>query len=178
MSKQQIPSIIQNKFKRELYKINEYVYFEWLGQKEYGYVIQIYQSSGTISYMVQGKKYRYPCGVQIKSFKSGTAGYIFHEQTQELGQAEIKRRFDAGTVPTVTTRPTKLEPSQDKVSRTDVSTIINEVPQRRRTPKQPATVDVQPRDNRTTKNNRTTRTDHSKLAAAIERQKSFLRKFT
>jgi len=179
MTKQKIPTTIQNKFKRELYKDGEYVYFDWLGQKKYGYIIRIYQRSGTVGYMVQGKKYCYPCGVQIKTWRSGSAGHILYEQTQELGQEEIKRRFDTGTISADTARTKSTQTSKDKVQRGSVKTTNDELLQPKRATKHRAKNDD--KSSNTSNNKATTtrrRNSYSKLDEAVQKQKDFLRKFT
>jgi len=179
MAKQKIPTSIQNKFKRELYKVGDYVYFDWLGQKEYGHVIQIYQSSGTTTYMVQGKKYRYPCGVQIKTWRSGTAGYIFYEQTQEFGQDEIRRRFESRTVSQDSTRTKRTQSSKDKVRGGNAKATNNEVSQPKRATKHRTKNDDKSSNTANIKGTTTRRRkSYSKLDEAVQKQKDFLRKFT
>lgn len=179
MAKQKIPTTIQNKFKRELYKVGDYVYFDWLGQKEYGYITRIYQSSGTTTYMVQGKKYRYPCGVQIKTYRSGTAGYIFYEQTKELGQDEIRRRFDARTVSQDSTRTKRTQSSKDKVRGGNVKATNNEVSQPKRAAQYRTKNDDKSSNTANSKGTTTRRRkSYSKLDEAVQKQKDFLRKFT
>lgn len=179
MAKQKLPVAIQNKFKQTLYKDGEYVYFDWLGQKEYGYVTRSYQSSGTTTYMVQGKKHRYPCGVQIKTYRSSTAGHIFYEETRELGQDEIRRRFESGSIPKNSTRTTRVEPGKDNVRGGNVKATNNEISQPKRAAKHSTKNDV--KSSNTTNSKGTTtrrRKSYSKLDEAVQKQKDFLRKFT
>jgi hypothetical protein len=179
MAKQKIPTTIQNKFKRELYKVGEYVYFNWLGQKEYGYITRIYQSSGTTTYMVQGKKYRYPCGVQIKTYRSGTDGYIFYEQTREFGQDEIRRRFESRTVSQDSTRTKRTQSSKDKVRGGTVKATNNEVSQPKRAAEHRTKNDDKSGNTANSKGTTTRRRkSYSKLDEAVQKQKDFLRKFT
>lgn len=179
MAKQKIPTTIQNKFNRKLYKVGDYVYFDWLSEKQYGYITKVYQSGSTNMYMVQGKEYRYPCGVQIKTYKYGSAGYIIHEQTEEFGQDELKRRFESKTVSRDSTGPNRTQSSKAPVRRNVTSTTNNEVLR----PKKPAangTKNVVKSSNTT--NSKATakrgRKSYSKLDEAVQKQKDFLRKFT
>jgi len=178
MAKQKIPTSIQNKFNRQQFKVGDYVYINFLGEKLYGYVKKITERSGTFTYMVQTSTYSYPCGIQIDEYESGTAGNILFNDTKQIGSEEIKRRFDVGTIPRVITRSARPEPRQDTVKRTDVDITVSKVSPKRRKTKQPRTVDVQPSDNGNTQSNRTRRKSYSKLDEAIEKQKNFLRKFT
>jgi len=179
MAKQKIPTAIQTKFNRKLYKVGDYVYFDWLSEKQYGYITKVYQSGSTNMYMVQGNKYFYPCGVQIKTYKYGSAGYIIHEQTEEFGQDELKRRFESKTVSRDSTGPIRTQSSKAPVRGNVASTTNDEVLR----PKKPAangTKNVVKSSN-TTNSKATTnrgRKSYSKLDEAIQKQKDFLRKFT
>ena len=179
MAKQKIPTSIQNKFKRELYKVGDYVYFNWLGQQEYGHIIRIYQSGGTTMYMVQGKMYRYPCGVQIKTYRYGEGGYILYEQTREFGQDEIRRRFESRTISQDSTGTKRIQSSKDKVRGGNVKATNNEVLQPKRATEHRTKNDA--KSSNTTNSEGTTtrrRKSYSKLDDAVQKQKDFLRKFT
>lgn len=179
MAKQKIPTTIQNKFKRELYKVGEYVYFNWLGQKDYGYVIRVYQNGGTINYMVQGKNYRYPCGVQIKTYRSGTAGYIFYEQTQEFGQDKIRRRFESRSISKNASRTKTIETSKNNAWRGNDKTTNDAVLQSKKSTKHRAKNDDKSSNTANSKGTTTRRRkSYSKLDEAIQKQRDFLRKFT
>ena len=179
MAKQKLPATIQKKFDRKLYKVGDYVYFDWLSEKQYGYITKVYKSSNTYMYMVQGENYRYPCGIQIKTYKYGSAGYIIYEQTQDLGQDELKRRFESRSVSRDSTRPIGTQPSKDEVRRNLTSTTNDEVLQPRKSSKHAPKNVVKPSN--TTNSKGTTkrgRKSYSKLDEAVQKQKEFLRKFT
>lgn len=94
MSTKKIPNTISDKFKRKLYKINDFVCIYWLKEKKYGYITKINErSGGVISYMVKTQKYSYPCGIKIKEYKSAFAGVIAVEETKSLGSKFIQQQF-------------------------------------------------------------------------------------
>ena len=179
MAKQKIPTTIQNKFRTKLFKQGEYVYINWLGLKEYGFIKRIYKSGDSFSYMVQTHSYVYPCGIQIKNYKSSIAGCILYEQTKEFGSVEIKRRYESGSISQNACRPKSIETSKNTI-RGNADSRTNAKVSRPKKPRKHSTENAVEssatrNDIRTTKRRRKS---YSKLDEAVQKQKDFLRKFT
>jgi hypothetical protein len=179
MAKQKIPTTIQNKFRTKLFKQGEYVYINWLGLKEYGFIKRIYKSGDSFSYMVQTHSYVYPCGIQIKNYKSSIAGCILYEQTKEFGSVEIKRRYESGSISQNACGAKPIETSKNTIrgnadSRTSVKVSRPKKPRKHST-ENAVESSATRNDSRTTKR---TRKSYSKLDQAIQKQRDFLRKFT
>ena len=98
MAKQStIPDAIIKQFNKAQFKVDDVVFFTWLGTKKYGHVTKIKEASWGIQYFVESKDRRYPCGVSIKGHKTTyTTGCINVEETRSIGSDEIKRRIQTG----------------------------------------------------------------------------------
>jgi hypothetical protein len=95
--KQNVPENIEKQFNKALFKIGEPVFFTWLGTKKYGYVTAIKQTNWGIQYTVEANNTRYPCGVQIKGYRTTyTTGCIFVDETRSFDADELKRRCQSG----------------------------------------------------------------------------------
>jgi hypothetical protein len=95
--KPQAPENIEKQFNKALFKIGEPVFFTWLGTKKYGYVTAIKQTNWGIQYTVEANNTRYPCGVQIKGYRTTyTTGCIFVDETRSFDADELKRRCQSG----------------------------------------------------------------------------------
>jgi len=169
MAKQKIPTTIQNKFRTKLFKQGEYVYINWLGLKEYGFIKRIYKSGDSFSYMVQTHK----------NYKSSIAGCILYEQTKEFGSVEIKRRYESGSISQNACGAKPIETSKNTIrgnadSRTSVKVSRPKKPRKHST-ENAVESSATRNDSRTTKR---TRKSYSKLDQAIQKQRDFLRKFT
>jgi hypothetical protein len=98
--KQQAPETIEKQFNKALFKTGEPVYFTWLGAKKYGHVTNHKQTNWGIQYTVTSDSTRYPCGIQIKEYRTQYAiGCIFFEETRTIGSTELNRRIAAGEQP-------------------------------------------------------------------------------
>jgi hypothetical protein len=93
--KQNISDSTRIKFNKPQFKIGDAVYFTWLGQKKYGYVIRFKETSWGIQYTVEtNNRMRYPCGIQIAESRTEYhTGCILYTETKQLGTDEITRRI-------------------------------------------------------------------------------------
>lgn len=92
-----VPDAIIKQFNKAQFKIDDVVFFTWLGTKKYGHVTKIKETSWGIQYMVESQTRRYPCGVSIKGHKTTyTTGCIDIDETKSIGSNEIKRRIQTG----------------------------------------------------------------------------------
>ena len=95
--KQSVPDAIIKQFDKPQFKIDDAVFFTWLGAKKYGYVKRFKESSWGIQYLVESNNTRYPCGISIKGHKTAyTTGCINIDETRSIGQVELKRRIQTG----------------------------------------------------------------------------------
>ena len=87
----------QRRLFKQHFKIGEPVFFIWLGQKKYGYVIRTKEANWGIQYTVESEDVRYPCGIEIKGSKTSyTTGYINYEDTRAIDREELIRRAEIG----------------------------------------------------------------------------------
>lgn len=87
----------QRRLFKQHFKIGEPVFFIWLGQKKYGYVIRTKEANWGIQYTVESEDTRYPCGIEIKGSKTSyTTGYINYEATRAIDREELVRRAEIG----------------------------------------------------------------------------------
>jgi hypothetical protein len=92
-----IPDNIEKQFNKALFKQGEPVLFTWLGAKKYGYVKNHKTTSWGIQYSVRANDTTYPCGIQIKGYKTSYyTGCILFEETTASGVDALKKRIDAG----------------------------------------------------------------------------------
>ena len=82
MKKKKLPKYIQEKFKKQQFKIGDTVKWEFLGESGWGIVKKILKANDKITYMVKAGKYTYPCGIQIKEYSSYYAGSIDYETSK------------------------------------------------------------------------------------------------
>ena len=102
-TKLKIPDLIQSKFNKIQFKLDDPVIFTWLGMKKYGYVINTKKVAWGIQYTVQDVDAKYPCGIQIKSNKTAyTTGCILYDDTRSIGEIELKRRIQTNNNRTIT----------------------------------------------------------------------------
>lgn len=183
--KQKIPNYIQAKIKRPQYKVGDAVCIRWLGQIKYGIIERIYQRYEEARYMVNAGGTKYPCGIQIKEYKSpnADAGFVIHESGEST--ESIRRKAQAANTRVVknTSGPTVRNTDQRKVSGPDVSDT-NSTDARTSRPKTTSRkVDNKSSDSgnsRITTKTRSTKSKskNTKLDDAIQRQKDFLNGFT
>ncbi len=166
MKKQKLPKYIQEKFKKAQFKVGDKVKYEFLGDDGWGIITKIQKFNETVSYMVQGNGYSYPCGLQIKEYSSYYAGSIDYEASKNqrnnepTASAETKKRNDNKT--------------RKRVSGSSSNTISN-TKIRHRSKNDSRNGDG---DNSKTDETSTAAIKNIELEDAISKQQSFLRKFT
>ena len=165
MKRQKLPKYIQQKFKKPQYKIGDRVKYEFLGEHGWGKVTKINKYNDKITYMVKGKGYTYPCGLQIKEYRSYYAGSIDYAETnkrnnESTGVSATKKRINNQT--------------RERVSRSDSNTISETG--------SGYSSENDSRDgndqNTSTNKDSTERIESKELNDAIDKQKDFLRRFT
>jgi hypothetical protein len=179
--KQQAPDAIIKQFEKPQFKIDDAVFFTWLGAKKYGYVKTYKTSSWGIQYLVESNDTRYPCGISIKGHKTAyTTGCINFDETRSIGQDEIKRRIQTGHSSTYTelfadTRRTEDESRSESTSSKHISTSNSKTTKSTRANNTRKDV-VKPSANGNSTRTRKKR-GNSELDDAIQRQRDFLNGF-
>ena len=179
--KQQAPDAIIKQFEKPQFKIDDAVFFTWLGAKKYGYVKTYKTSSWGIQYLVESNDTRYPCGISIKGHKTAyTTGCINIDETRSIGQDEIKKRIQTGHSSTYTelftdTRRTEDESGSKSASSKRLSGTDSKAIKSPRSNNKGKDV-VKPSANGNATGTRKKRGD-SELDGAIQRQRDFLNGF-
>ena len=179
--KQQAPDAIIKQFEKPQFKINDVVFFTWLGAKKYGYVKTYKTATWGIQYMVESDDTRYPCGVSIKGHKTAyTTGCINVDETRSIGRCKIERRIQTGHSSTYTelftdTRRTEDESGSKYTSRKRISPSNSKATKSTRSNIEGKDV-VKLSANGNTTGTRKKRGD-SELDTAIQRQRDFLNGF-
>lgn len=187
MAKKQVDEKIQAKFEKPQFSVEDAVYFSFLGQKQYGYVSKITQVNWGVKYTVQAANgLRYPCGISIQGIKTQyEAGFIYLEESKELGSAECRRRYDVARESrqnprvSLNARRTEIEVQDDhQESKRDVDTAIGKMDagtKRRNSTKNAS----KSSDDGMSSSNRKKRSPvkNAELTNAIQRQKDFLNGF-
>ena len=117
MKKKKLPKYIQEKFKKQQFKIGDTVKWEFLGESGWGIVKKILKANDKITYMVKTGKYTYPCGIQIKEYSSYYAGSIDYETSKNRSN-NVKTG-----IPTTKTRTDNQ--TRKRLSGSDSNTISN-----------------------------------------------------
>ena len=113
--KQHVPDAIIKQFEKPQFKIDDAVFFTWLGAKKYGYVKTFKTSSWGIQYMVESDNTKYPCGISIKGHKTAyTTGCINIDETRSIGQDELRKRIQTGHSSTYTELFTNTRGAEDE----------------------------------------------------------------
>jgi hypothetical protein len=163
--KKKFPKYIQDKFTKPQFKVGDKVFYEFLGDKGWGIVTKIQKHNETVSYMVKGRGYTYPCGLQIKEHRSYYAGSIDFEKSKNQRNNE-------------STRSTKTKERIDNKSRKrvsgNVSSSISDTRIRHSSEDDTGNGNA---DNSNSNKQSTTTTKNVELEDAIDKQKQFLRKF-
>ena len=91
--KNKIPAYVLKQFNKAVYKLGDEVIIKWLGQIKQGHVTKFKKNNWGISYTVdvsdespkkENQITRYPCGIQIKEYKTEyDVGLILHDRTQQ-----------------------------------------------------------------------------------------------
>lgn len=181
IKKQNLPESIQKQFIKNQFKPGDAVFFIWLGSKKYGYVTETKERNWGIQYTVESEGTRYPCGIQIKTYKTTyTTGYIVNDETRSLGQQELITRIQTGYSSAYTgifehpSRSTSESKSDDTTSKRLSSKNSSTTKSTRTNTKSKATIEsstagVQSNDSKKRRNN--------KLDDAIQKQRDFLSGF-
>jgi hypothetical protein len=182
MAKQpNIPDTILKQFNKVQFKPGEIVFFTWLGTKKYGYVKAIKETNWGIQYTVEANGTKYPCGIQIKGYKTTyTTGCIYADETRSYGVEELERRSQTGhfsTYSEVIREPGRTETKSGSSNRSSGS-VPN--PPNRKTKNRKSNVstsDANIDSNNGVQSNNTKKRKDSKLDSAIQRQRDFLNGF-
>ena len=166
MKKKKLPKYIQEKFKKQQFKIGDTVKWEFLGESGWGIVKKILKTNDKITYMVKTSKYTYPCGIQIKEYSSYYAGSIDYETSKnrsnnvKTGVSETKTRNDNKT--------------RKRLSRPNGNTISDT-----RSRSRSANDSRNGNEYNIETNSRSKTTNqNTELDQEIDKQKNFLRRFT
>lgn len=187
MAKQKITDKLQAKFDRPQFREGDAVYFSWLGQKKYGYVLRFKKSNWGICYTIQSTcGTRYPCGIRIDGIPTTyNVGLILFNETKEFGAERLNKIINGNGATVETsgilehTRWPEVESRiSDTPSQSDVdSTIgtVHETTSRKHSRKN----DVGASNNTVPRNNRkkSKPVKNAELTNAIQRQKDFLNGF-
>jgi hypothetical protein len=178
-----IPDNVEKQFNKALFKQGELVLFTWLGAKKYGYVKTHKKTNWGIQYSVRSNDTTYPCGIQIKGYKTSYhTGCILFEETTASGVDELKKRIDAGPRTYTDSEIFRDAPRPKDESRSSNSNKRNVTSNTDRktksNTKRPARVenDVQPSNNGVQQQH-TKKRKNVELDSAIERQRDFLNGF-
>jgi len=165
MKKQKFPKYIQEKFKKAQFKVGDCVKYEFLGDNGWGYITKIQKFNETVSYMVQGNGYSYPCGLQIKEHSSYYAGTIDYEASKNQQN-------------NATARNKKTSERNDNKTRKRVSgSSSNTISDTRSGFKSKNSSRNGNADNSTSSKTSKATVRNIELEDAIDKQKDFLRKF-
>ena len=165
MKKQKFPKYIQEKFKKAQFKVGDRVKYEFLGDNGWGYITKIQKFNETVSYMVQGNGYSYPCGLQIKEHSSYYAGTIDYEASKNQQN-------------NATARNKKTSERNDNKTRKRVSgSSSNTISDTRSGFKSKNSSRNGNADNSTSSKTSKATVRNSEIEDAIDKQKDFLRKF-
>jgi hypothetical protein len=166
MKKKKLPKYIQEKFKKQQFKIGDAVKWEFLGESGWGIVKKILKANDKITYMVKTGKYTYPCGIQIKEYSSYYAGSIDYE-TSKNRPNNVKTRIS-----TIETRNDNK--TRKRLSGSNGNTISDT------RSRSGSTNDFRNGNEYNTETNSRSKTtdQNTELDQEIDKQKNFLRRFT
>ena len=176
-----VPDTIQKQFNKVQFKPGEIVFFTWLGTKKYGYVKATKETNWGIQYTVEANNTRYPCGIQIKGYKTTyTTGCIYADETRAYGAEELERRYQTGHASTYSEviRDSGRPTDESRGGNRNVRSISDNAS---RKTKKSKTDNVRKNgsgdgDNGVQSNN-TTKRKNTELDSAIQRQRDFLNGF-
>lgn len=181
--KQNIPDSIEKQFNKALFKLGEPVFFTWLGSKKYGYVNKHKQANWGTQYSVLSMGTTYPCGIQIKEYKTSYhTGCIIFDETNRLGNDELKKRIDSGPSPYTTsevfrdTSRTTNEIASNNSNKRKSSNKSNTKTKSNSTGSNGVENDVQPSNNGVQQRDSKKR-KNTELDSAIQKQRNFLNGF-
>jgi hypothetical protein len=179
--KELVPDNIQKQFNKVQFKPGEIVFFTWLGTKKYGYVKATKETNWGIQYTVEANNTRYPCGIQIKGFKTTyTTGCIYAEETRSIGTDELKRRSQTGGKHTYSEviRDTPRPKDEGGSDNRNVRSVSDNTSRKTKKPKtNNSGKDAILNSNDRVQSSNTKKRKDSKLDSAIQRQRDFLNGF-
>jgi hypothetical protein len=176
-----IPENIQKQFEKPQFREGDAVFFVWLGSKKYGYVTTFKKVNWGIQYTVESEGVRYPCGIEIKTYKTTyTTGCIRFDDTRSIGQQELITRIQTGHPSTyselfIDTRRTEVQSRSESTTSKRVS-VQNSKRAKSAGSNNSATNAIQSSINGNTSGNGKKR-KNSELDAAVQRQRDFLNGF-
>ena len=179
--KQSIPENIQKQFEKPQFREGDAVFFVWLGSKKYGYVTTFKKVNWGIQYTVESEGVRYPCGIEIKTYKTTyTTGCIYADETRSYGVEELKRRSQTGHKSTYSevireSGGTKNEIRSGNRNVGSVSDTTNRKTKQSRANTSTKNADIS--SNTRVQSNNTKKRKDSELNSAIQRQRDFLNGF-
>jgi hypothetical protein len=179
--KELVPDNIQKQFNKVQFKPGEIVFFTWLGTKKYGYVKATKETNWGIQYTVESNNTRYPCGIQIKGYKTAyTTGCIYAEETRSIGTDELKRRSQNGGKHTYSEiiRDTPRPKDEGGSNNRNVGSVSDStVRKTKKSKSNNVGKDVVINSNDGVQPSNTTKRKNSELDTAIQRQRDFLNGF-
>jgi hypothetical protein len=179
--KSNVPENIQKQFDKPQFKQGDPVFFSWLGSKKYGYVTFFKTTNWGIQYTVEENNVRYPCGIEIKTYKTAyTTGYIRYDETRSIGRDELITRIQTGHSSTyselfIDTRRTEVQSGSTSGVSKRVSAKNTKGVKSTKSNVKGKDV-VQPSANGNTAGDRKKR-GNTELDSAIEKQRNFLNGF-
>ena len=176
-----VPENIQKQFDKPQFKQGDPVFFSWLGSKKYGYVTFFKTTNWGIQYTVEENNVRYPCGIEIKTYKTAyTTGYIRYDETRSIGRDELITRIQTGHSSTyselfIDTRRTTVQSGSTSPTSKRISAKNTKGVKSTKSNVKGKDV-VQPSSNGNTAGDRKKRGNHE-LDDAIQKQRDFLNGF-
>ena len=159
------PKNIVKQFNRPQFKVGDWVYFTWLGAKQYGYVKKIITKNWGVQYTVEAEVYKqiykYPCGIAIKGYTTSyNVGCILREESKKLLKDKGRTIDESRDDNKSWRRDVNGNSSKITTSRNNARKIVNESS-----------------STRICDSSATKQQDNAELKAAIQKQKDFLNGF-
>ncbi len=187
MAKTKISEKLQSKFDKPQFRERDAVYFSWLGQKKYGYVLRFKKSNWGICYTIQSTcGTRYPCGIKIDGIPTSyNVGLILFNETKDLGKERLDEIVDRNRTTGKTYSISEYSGGSEiesgssyTTNQPDVSVVSGEI-------SKPTQRKHSRKNDDSVSNNAVSRNDRKKskpvknaeLTNAIQRQKDFLNGF-
>jgi len=179
--KQSAPENILKQFEKPQFREGDAVFFVWLGSKKYGYVTTFKKVNWGIQYTVESEGVRYPCGIEIKTYKTTyTTGCIRFDETRSLGQEELVTRIQTGH-PSTYSELFVNTPRPNNESRSNVATSKRVSTKHsngtKTTGTKSKTADVAKSSAKGVRRDNTKKRGNNELDEAIEKQRNFLNGF-
>lgn len=181
-----IPDNVVKRFDKAQYKLGDFVYYSFLGQKSYGYVKKITEMAWGICYTIESPHgTKYPCGIQIGEYRTKYySGIVYYDETKQFGSAKCKRHYESAKRATrkvpKNTGGTTIKSRDDNstvepvISRTPDTVIPKTKTSSRKNDTKPSNKRV---SNSNTKTGNNIKKPKTKLDDAIQKQRDFLNGF-